>query len=256
MTAFSPCGLVPTYDNPATLRRVVERIRVFVPEVVVVDDGSGAEARAVVDALGAEKLAHVHHREENGGKGAAVKTGFAVAQKLGFSHAVQIDADGQHAIEDLPRFLEAAERQPDALVLGAPVFDASVPKSRLRARQITCFWTNLETGGKVIEDPMCGFRVYPLEAALAAGAKGDRMDFDPEIAVRLHWMGLPIVNLPTRVHYVTREEGGVSHFQMFWDNVRISWMHTRMVCRAIARIFGAGPRKMLPPPSPSDKSER
>ena len=248
MTAFSPCGLVPTYDNPATLRRVVERIRVFVPEVVVVDDGSGAEARAVVDALGAEKLAHVHHREENGGKGAAVKTGFAVAQKLGFSHAVQIDADGQHAIEDLPRFLEAAERQPDALVLGAPVFDASVPKSRLRARQITCFWTNLETGGKVIEDPMCGFRLYPLAAALAAGAVGDRMDFDPEIAVRLVWMGLKVINLPTRVRYVSKEEGGVSHFQMFWDNVRISWMHTRMVVMAMLRPLGARlPRRLLPP---------
>jgi glycosyltransferase involved in cell wall biosynthesis len=247
MTDFRPCGLVPTFDNPATIRRVVERIRAFLPDVVVVDDGSAAPGREAVAALGREGLAHAHHREHNGGKGAAVKTGFEVAQALGFTHAVQIDADGQHSIEDLPRFLEAARSRPDALVLGAPVFDDSVPSSRLKARQITCFWTNLETGGKVIEDPMCGFRVYPLAAALAAGAKGDRMDFDPEIAVRLVWMGLPVVNLPTKVRYVSREEGGVSHFQMFWDNVRISWMHTRMVLRAVARLFGAGPRKMLPP---------
>jgi len=246
---FRPCGLVPTYDNPATIRKVVNRIRAFLPDVVVIDDGSGPEAREEIDALGREGLAHVHHREQNGGKGAAVKTGFEVASKLGFTHAVQVDADGQHAIEDIPTFLAAAQAQPNALVLAAPVFDATAPKSRLRARQITCFWTNLETGGKVIEDPMCGFRVYPLEWALQAGATGDRMDFDPEIAVRLVWMGLPVVNLPTKVHYVTREEGGVSHFQMFWDNVRISWMHTRMVWRAMLRVFGAGPRKMkmLPP---------
>lgn len=247
MTVFRPCGLVPTYDNPATLRRVVERIRAFLPDVVVIDDGSADAGQRAVEELGAQGLAHVHRRSANGGKGAAVKTGFEVAAGLGFTHAVQVDADGQHAIEDIPRFLEAARRQPDALILGAPLFDATAPASRLRARQITCFWTNLETGGKVIEDPMCGFRVYPIQAALRSGATGNRMDFDPEIAVRLVWMGLPVVNLPTKVRYVSKEEGGVSHFQMFWDNVRISWMHTRMVVRAIGRLFGAGPRKLLLP---------
>ncbi len=246
---FRPCGLVPTYDNPRTLRKVVERIRAFLPDVVVVDDGSAAEGREAAAALGREGLAHVHHRERNGGKGAAVKTGFEVAHRLGFTHALQVDADGQHAIEDIPRFLEAARRQPEALVLGAPLFDATAPKARLRARQITCFWTNLETGGKVIEDPMCGFRLYPVEPALRCGASGERMDFDPEIAVRLVWMGLPVVNIPTRVHYVSEEEGGVSHFQLFWDNVRISWMHTRLVLLRMLRPFGAGPRplKALPP---------
>ena len=246
---FRPCALVPTYDNPLTIRRVVERIRAFLPEVVVVDDGSAEPGREAVAALGREGLAHVHRRERNGGKGAAVKTGFEVAQRLGFTHALQVDADGQHCLEDLPRFLEAGRARPQALVLGAPIFDASAPKGRLRARQITCFWTNLETGGKVIEDPMCGFRLYPVEPALACGASGERMDFDPEIAVRLVWMGLPVVNLPTRVHYVRREEGGVSHFQMFWDNLRISWMHTRLVALALAKAVGLGPRprKLLPP---------
>jgi glycosyltransferase involved in cell wall biosynthesis len=216
--------------------------------VVVIDDGSGPEGCEAVESLGREGLAHVQRRELNGGKGAAVKTGFAVAHGLGFSHALQIDADGQHTIEDIPRFLEAGQGHPEALVLGTPVFDASAPRSRLRAREISQFWVNLETGGKVIEDPMCGFRLYPLAAALAAGAVGDRMDFDPEIAVRLVWMGLKVINLPTRVRYVSKEEGGVSHFQMFWDNVRISWMHTRMVVMAMLRPLGARlPRRLLPP---------
>ena len=127
-------------------------------------------------------------------------------------------------------------------MLGAPVFDDTVPKSRLKARQITIFWTNLETGGKVIEDPMCGFRVYPLKAALAAGASGDRMDFDPEIAVRMVWDRVPVVNLPTKVRYLSAEEGGVSHFKMFRDNALISWMHTRLVAAGMVRwvlgLFG------------------
>jgi glycosyltransferase involved in cell wall biosynthesis len=247
MSEFRPCALVPTYDNPATVRSVVERIRAYLPEVVVVDDGSAEPGRKAVEALGRDGLAHVVHRAQNGGKGAAVKTGFAKADELGFTHALQIDADGQHALEDIPRFLEAARHNLDALILGAPVFDETAPKGRLFARKITQFWTNLETGGKVIEDPMCGFRVYPVKSALEASRPtGDRMDFDPEVVVRLAWLGLRVVNLPTKVRY---EAGGVSHFRMFHDNVKISWMHTRLVAGALARLF-TGRRlhaRLLPP---------
>jgi hypothetical protein len=117
------------------------------------------------------------------------------------------------------------------------VFDASIPAARLWGRKLTNFWVHIETGGRVIRDPMCGFRVYPMAAALAALPRADRMDFDPEIAVRLVWAGLPVINLPTRVRYLTAAEGGVSHFQLFRDNVRISWMHTRLVFAAPWGIF-------------------
>ncbi|MEC7519143.1 MAG: glycosyltransferase family 2 protein [Myxococcota bacterium] len=233
--AFRPCVLVPTYDNPRTIRRVVEAVRAHLPEVVVVDDGSGPEGREACAALAADGLAHVHHRAKNGGKGAAVKTGFEEALRLGYTHALQVDADGQHALEDIPRFLAVAEAHPEALVLGAPVFDESAPTARQIGRRITIFWVNLETGGRVIQDPMCGFRVYPLADAAAVRAAGDMMDFDPEIAVRLVWAGVPVVNLPTRVRYVTEEEGGVSHFHVFLDNLLISWMHTRL---CVEKIFG------------------
>jgi hypothetical protein len=91
----------------------------------------------------------------------------------------------------------------------------------------------METAGRIIRDPMCGFRVYPLEAAARAAARGNRMDFDPELAVRLVWQGTPVSNLETYVRYLSPSDGGVSHFQMFWDNARISWMHTRLVLTAI-----------------------
>ncbi len=229
MSAFAPCILIPTFDNPATIRGVVERVRAHLPHVVVVDDGSGTPAREIIDELHAQGLAHVHRRDANGGKGAAVKSGFEVAASLGYTHALQVDADGQHTLEDIPRFLAAAADEPETVILGSPRFDASVPRARLIGRQLTVVWTHVETGGKVIEDPMCGFRVYPLGAALACAPRANRMDFDPEIAVRLVWHGLPVRNLTTHVRYISRDEGGVSHFRMVRDNVCISWMHTRLV---------------------------
>ncbi len=237
MSAFKPCVLIPTYDNPATVRAVVERVREHLADVVVVDDGSGPEARAVLDAIAREGAAHVHHRARNGGKGAAVKDGFRVAEALGYTHALQVDADGQHALDDVPRFLEAARARPEALVLAQPLFDASAPKSRRAGREITRFWTNVEAGGPVIADPMCGFRVYPLRAAIESNTRGDAMDFDPEIAVRMVWNGVPVINLPTRVRYISRAEGGVSHFRMVRDNALITWMHTRLMLARIARLF-------------------
>ena len=249
MPEFRVCALIPTYDNPQTVRGVVERVRGHISDVVVVDDGSAAAGREAVAALGREGLAQVTRRAQNGGKGAAVKTGFAFARELGYTHALQVDADGQHRLEDIPRFLATAQARPEALVLGAPQYDATAPVGRLIGRTITLFWTAVEVGRGVITDPMCGFRVYPLAAALAAPRTGDRMDFDIEIAVRMAWMGVPIVNLPTQVRYLGREEGGVSHFHMLRDNLRIAGMHTRLAMtallwRPLLRVLGRGPRSL------------
>ncbi|MBL9100112.1 MAG: glycosyltransferase family 2 protein [Myxococcales bacterium] len=246
---FTPCALIPTYNNPRTLRAVVEQVRAHLP-VVVVDDGSAAEGRREAERLAADGLAAVTHRERNGGKGAAVKTGFVFARSLGYTHALQVDADGQHALADIPEFLAAARRDPSALILGAPVYDASAPRGRLIGRRITLFWTDVEAGRGVIRDPMCGFRVYPLAAALAVGRTGDRMDFDIEVAVRMAWMGVPIVNLPTKVRYLSAAEGGVSHFRMVRDNFKIGWLHTRLSITAllwlpILRLLGRAPRRRL-----------
>jgi glycosyltransferase involved in cell wall biosynthesis len=232
--AFSPCALIPTYDNPDTVRDVVERVAAYLP-VFVVDDGSAGPGRAAVEAIGVDGLAHVHHRERNGGKGAAVTTGFTLAQAQGYTHALQVDADGQHALDDIPRFIEAARTDPTALVLGAPIYDESAPKGRLIGRQITRFWTNIETYGRVIEDPMCGFRVYPVAPACEVAPRcGERMDFDIEVAVRLVWAGLPVINLPTKVRY---DVGGVSHFHLVRDNLLISWMHSKLVVTSWLRLL-------------------
>src|SRR5262249_12742925 len=139
------CAVIPTYDNPKTIADVVRRVREYLPRVIVVDDGSGAEARDVVRAIEAEGLAEIVWRETNGGKGAAGMSGLRAAEAAGMTHALLIDADGQHDPADIPRFLSAARDTPNALVLGQPIFDASAPTSRLFCRKISVFWCMVET---------------------------------------------------------------------------------------------------------------
>jgi polyprenyl-phospho-N-acetylgalactosaminyl synthase len=235
---LSTCAVIPTFDNASTLERVVRDVREHLTSVIVVDDGSGPAARAVAERLAAAGLVEAVFRASNGGKGAAVKSGLERAAALGFTHALQIDADGQHATADIPRLLEASRAEPLALVLGQPVFDASAPRGRRIARWISVFWCAVETASFRVGDPLCGFRVYPVDAALAAGTSGDAMDFDPEIAVRLAWAGHPIVHVRTQVRYLSREDGGVSHYRLVRDTLLISWMHTRLCATGLTRLFG------------------
>lgn len=239
LQVFQPCAVIPTYDNPATVRAVVEAVRAHVADVVVVDDGSGAAGRAAVDAITSSGLAHLERHARNAGKGAAVKSGFTAAQRLGATHVLQVDADGQHDLGDVPRFLAEARAHPDALILGRPVFDATQPRSRAFARQLSIFWVSVETGGRAIADPQCGFRVYPLAAALAARARGDHMEFDLELPVRMVWAGTPVRNIPTRVRYLSADEGGVSHYDVLRDTARISWLHVRLALGAAARALSS-----------------
>lgn len=229
--SFRCCLLVPTFNNPLTVRKVVEEARRYLTDVVVVDDGSADAGRRVCEALAQEGLAHVVHREHNGGKGAAVKTGFEAARRLGFTHALQVDADGQHDLTAIPQFLARGREDPRAVLLGYPQYDDSAPTVRKVARRFTRFWVDLEAGAGVIRDSMIGFRLYPLAAVQHVHAAGNRMDFDIEIAVRLAWTGAPIVNLPVAVRYLQAEEGGISHFQLLRDNLRFAWLHSKLCTR-------------------------
>lgn len=247
MSPFRPCILVPTYDNPRTIRDVVLAVRAILPDVVVVDDASGEANRREVEKLGEEGLALVTRREKNGGKGAAVKTGFRFAREHGFTHALQVDADGQHALADVEKFLSIARENPSAVILGQPIFDETAPTHRKALRRVTIFWTRREVGDDRVGDPLCGFRVYPLDAALATNTIGDRMDFDPEIVVRLAWMGVPFVHVPTRVRYFSAEEGGVSHWRAFEDNWLIGKMHTRLMWRRMMHLIFRRPLLLASP---------
>jgi glycosyltransferase involved in cell wall biosynthesis len=225
----TPWVVIPCFDHGEALRGVLASLEGFGLPVLVVDDGSGPATREILAALAAEHpRVQVHRHPENRGKGAAAVTGFRLAAARGASHALQLDADGQHDAGDVPRFLDAMAKHPDALVLGSPVFDASVPRSRLYGRQISRGLVWLFTLSLAIRDPLCGFRGIPLAPTLALLGRrrlGERMDFDPELAVRLYWEGLEVVSLPTRVRY---PEGGLSHFDVVWDDLRLAGLYTRL----------------------------
>ena len=237
-----PCVIVPCFNHAASVPGLLEDLSARGIPTVIVDDGSVATERELLIAA-AHPLPWVHlvHLERNGGKGAAVTAGLRWAKEQGFTHAIQVDADRQHRVADIPRFLEAAEGHPDALILGQPVFGEDVPLGRLLGRQLSRVCVFLSTLSRRIGDPLFGFRLYPLEATVDLLDRANlpsRMDFDPELAVRLCWRGLPIINLPTEVSYPT---GGISNFRLWRDNARISWMHTRLIAGMIPRA----PRLLL-----------
>ncbi len=247
---FSPCALIPIYNHGSTIARTVHGLRAHGLPVVVVDDGSDAATRDVLDALDRDEpgmtLIRLPH---NQGKGRALAAGMRAAHAAGHTHALQIDADGQHDTADAPRFVDEARAFPQAMICGSPIYDASVPRGRLYGRYVThvCVW--VETLSLAIRDSMCGYRLYPLEATCAELDRAPvpaRMDFDTEIAVRLFWRGVPVRNLATRVIY---PENGLSHFRMLRDNLRISAMHTRLLLGMLPRAPGLLRRRLRGEPS-------
>ncbi|WP_332853715.1 glycosyltransferase family 2 protein [Duganella sp. S19_KUP01_CR8] len=238
MPDFKPCIVVPVYDHEHAIGAVLDGLLRHGAPCILVDDGSGAACAAVLDALAQQHAGSVTlvRLPRNQGKGVAVLSGFRRAAELGYTHVLQIDADGQHETGDVPKFLAQAAARPDAIVAGHPVYDESVPKVRLYGRYATHIWVWINTLSFDIKDSMCGFRVYPVAAVNALAARtpiGARMNFDTDILVRLFWDGLQVVNLPTRVRYPT---DGVSHFRMWRDNVLITWMHAKLFFGMLPRI--------------------
>ncbi|TBU97074.1 glycosyltransferase family 2 protein [Phytopseudomonas dryadis] len=240
MTAIAavhrPCALIPVYNHEHALPAVVAALLDAGLPCVLVDDASSPGCAAVIDRLASEADTYLLRLPHNQGKGGAVMAGLREAQRLGFSHALQVDADGQHDLQAVQAFLDESRDHPEAIVCGYPQYDASVPKGRLYARYLTHAWVWINSLSLQIRDSMCGFRVYPLAASVAlidSAKLGTRMDFDSEILVRLSWREQPMRWLPTRVHY---PEDGVSHFRLWQDNALISKMHARlffgMLCRA------------------------
>jgi len=239
---LNPCLLIPIYDHKDQIRGVLDDLAGFGLDCIVVDDGSGIETRRVLEAAEKDyRWLEVYHRDVNGGRGAALVSGYRLAAKRGFSHAIQLDADGQHDAEDVPRFVEAIDANPDALVLGTPIFDETVPKSRLYGRQLSRFMVWLTTLSLDVSDPLCGFRGIPLAPTLDLFERvdlGSHMEFDPQLVIQLVWRGVPVINLPTRVVY---DSEGLSHFDLVRDNLRLVGVYTR----ALAGMLLRSPRLLM-----------
>ena len=229
--------ILPTYNAGPQLRNVVaEVLRHWQPVLLVVDGSTDGSEQPVLALASTEPALTVLVLPCNSGKGAAVLAGALAATERGFTHALVMDADGQHPATSIVEFMTASQRQPGALVLGRPIFPANIPLERLHSRKLSTGIVRLEVLGAGIADPLFGFRVYPLAPLLAVlGSRrgGRRYDFDTEAAVRLSWAGVPPVNLAAPVKYFSRAEGGVSHFRYVRDNAALVWMHTRLIAELL-----------------------
>jgi glycosyltransferase involved in cell wall biosynthesis len=232
--------LIPSY-NPG--RKVFDTVRAaraqWRPVWVVVDGSTDGTGVALTSMARADPGLEVLVLERNRGKGAAVLDGLEEALRQGFTHALVMDADGQHPAARIPAFMAASTARPEAMVLGEPIFDASAPAIRVKGRRISNWWANFETLWAGIHDSLCGFRVYPIEPLVRemhASIGMRRFDFDVEAAVRLSWRGVPAVNLSAPIRYFSPAEGGVSHFNYWRDNVLLTSMHLRLFLGFLVRL--------------------
>lgn len=244
--AFAPLVVIPVYDHEHAIAAVVEGVQAAGLPCLLVDDGSHEACATVLRSLAQRQGVDLLRLNINQGKGGAMLAGFAEAAARGYSHVLQIDADGQHDANDIPRFFELAREHPGAVIAGCPVYDHTVPRHRFYFRYLTHVWVWITTLSLDIRDSMCGLRVYPLAAVTALMdhvSLGRHMEFDTEVIVRLYWRGSTIINVPTRVTYPS---DGVSHFRMLQDNLLMTGMLAKLFLGMLWRAPSLLWRKVKP----------
>ena len=245
--------VIPSYDTgPLVYSTVAAARAAWSPVWVVVDGSRDGTAEGLLAMAAGDAGLRVDVLAKNSGKGAAVLHALEAALAQGFTHALTMDADGQHPADRIAALMAESTAHPDAMVLGRPVFDASAPLLRVRGRRVSNAWTNLETLGAGIADSLYGFRVYPIAPLVDIMHRQPwmrRFDFDTEAVVRLAWRGVRPINVDAPVRYLRADEGGVSHFRYGRDNALLTWMHLRLLLgfalrlpsRVVRRITGLPP---------------
>ena len=150
--------VIPVYNHAAGVRDIAIRSLEVCPDVLVVDDGSTDGSAEVLKGLPVRFIRH----EKNRGKGAAILTAVEEARRLGMSHIITIDADGQHDPADITLFMPLIEKDPLAIVIGKRCFNVeNVPFSSRFGRVFSNFWLRVQTGCS-LKDTQSGFRAYPI----------------------------------------------------------------------------------------------
>ena len=240
-----PCSashlvLIPSFNTGALLLAgtVAAARAAWGPVWVVIDGSTDGSAAALTDLHGANAGVRVFALARNAGKGAALRRALDEAAAAGFSHALVMDADGQHPADRIGGFMQASLERPGAMILGQPAFGPDAPRLRVWGRRVSNWLVDLETRRAGVGDSLFGFRVYPiapLRAAMACSPGMRGYDFDAEAVVRLVWQGVPICRLPAPVRYLQADEGGVSHFRYWRDNWLLARMHARLMLEAVRR---------------------
>jgi len=223
------CVVIPTFNNEATLLQVLQDVLAVTPDVIVVNDGSTDQTEQVLGSV--EKIVRISF-PLNRGKGHALKAGFAKALEMGFTHAVTLDSDGQHFASDIAGMIEMASEFPDSIVIGRRTLPVSrVKKSSRFANRFSNFWFRLISGTN-LSDTQSGFRCYPILRLNGIHFYGSRYEFELEVLVRSAWKGIPLREIPIRVHYPEKHLR-ISHFRPFHDFMRISLLNTLFVMIAL-----------------------
>ena len=224
------CVIVPTYNNHKTLKKVLDSILDFTPNIIIVNDGSTDETSEILKQY--SQLTQIHH-PKNLGKGRALRNGFRKAIEQKFEYAITIDSDGQHFASDIPNFIAEIQKEPNSLLIGSRnMTQENVPKKSSFGNKFSNFWFKFETGIK-LEDTQSGFRLYPLKL-IPKQFYTNKFEFEIEVIVRSAWKGIVVKNIPIQVLYDPAER--VSHFRPFQDFTRISILNTVLVLNALLYI--------------------
>jgi glycosyltransferase involved in cell wall biosynthesis len=234
--------LIPSYNSGRLLEATVKAARdAWAPVWVVIDGSTDGSEAAIVERAATDPHLRVIRLPRNRGKGGAVLHGLTLALELGYTHVLTMDADGQHPPDHIAPFMQASLAEPSSLIFGQPIFAADAPKLRVYWRRLSNGLAQIETLRATDADSLFGFRLYPARALFEVMSQGRfmrRFDFDPEVAVRLLWRGLPCRTIPTPVRYLTRRDGGVSHFNYLRDNLLLGFMHARLLAGFALRLPG------------------
>jgi glycosyltransferase involved in cell wall biosynthesis len=239
---------IPSFNTGDLLLDTVRRARgEWSPVWVVIDGSTDGSGQRLAEETGNDPGVRIIALPENRGKGAAIHHALRIAAAEGYTHVLTMDADGQHPPSKIRDFMARSEAAPQALIAGVPVFGTEAPALRVGGRRISNAWVRLETLGNGATDSLFGFRVYPIAPLLAIMNRTvwmRRFDFDPEAAVRLSWAGVPTVNLPAPVRYLSTAEGGVSHFRYGRDNTLLTLMHIRLMLEWLVRWPALAARRL------------
>lgn len=220
--------VIPVYNHTATIRDVVCRCLKYLPDVLVVDDGSREDVVAAIAGLDIKIIRHKHNR----GKGQAILTAARYARENIKTHILTLDADGQHYPEQIPDFIESVSKHPDAIIIGVRDFSASdVPFSSRFGRGFGNFWVRIQTGVK-IKDIQSGYRAYPVSVLNNLRLMFRTYAFEDEVIVRALWAGVPVREVAIEVFYPSAEKR-VSHFHKFRDNLKLTILNTYLTVRSI-----------------------
>lgn len=243
---FKPVILLPTYNNAPKLPAVLREVAALGYPMLVVNDGSTDQTAAVLERFVADHadqtVTRIDH-PRNRGKGAALRTGFAEASRLAYTHVLSMDTDGQHDPADAQALLDASEAQPTALVIGCrDVTDPAYPSANRVGRMFSNLCIFIASGRRV-DDSQSGYRVYPLGLVEAVPCRAGRYGYEAEVLTRSGWAACPLAQVPIRVIYPPAEEH-ISHFRPWMDSWRSAALHLRLFLRAVAPL----PFKKWPPP--------